>query len=319
MVRIAVAGGTGSVASNLLYTTIRSGKHDITIFTRGNPPANKQPGVDYKTVDYNNRAELAESLRGFHTCLSFIVAHLDPNGTNQRNLIDACVDVGVKRFAPSEWFIKAPNQIPWYDSKEPIAQYLAEINKDKQVLEYCLFQPSQFMDFFMHPYDETPGDLYTFPIWIDPSTRHAIVFEGADDIPVVLTAARDMDSMVALALDDPRPWPIIGGIQGTRTTHREILALAKEVRGGEWTVEHVSREAIERVELPTKWVPLMTNKHIVAEEEEIENRSRTVVAIIARSILSGAWDVSREWNDRFPNYKPLGLEEYIRKAWEGKS
>jgi hypothetical protein len=44
-------------------------------------------------------------LQGVHTVLSFISTHLDQEGTAniQKRLIDASVQAGVKRFAPSEW------------------------------------------------------------------------------------------------------------------------------------------------------------------------------------------------------------------------
>jgi hypothetical protein len=54
-------------------------------------------------VDYDDTADLTRSLEGVDTVLSFIVAHLDPEGTAQKNLIDASVAAGVTRFAPSEW------------------------------------------------------------------------------------------------------------------------------------------------------------------------------------------------------------------------
>jgi hypothetical protein len=45
-------------------------------------------------------------LRGTHTVLSFIsVAPSDQDlaVTVQKNIIDACIIAGIKRFAPSEW------------------------------------------------------------------------------------------------------------------------------------------------------------------------------------------------------------------------
>jgi hypothetical protein len=35
--------------------------------------------------------------------LSFIVVHLDTNCASQKALIDAAIEAGVKRIAPSEW------------------------------------------------------------------------------------------------------------------------------------------------------------------------------------------------------------------------
>jgi hypothetical protein len=54
-------------------------------------------------VDYQDRQALAGALNGVHTVLSFIAVHLDENAIAQRTLIDASIEAGVKRFAPSEW------------------------------------------------------------------------------------------------------------------------------------------------------------------------------------------------------------------------
>lgn len=42
-------------------------------------------------------------LKGVHTVLCFIVVHLDPDNESQKRLIDAAIEAGVKRYAPSEW------------------------------------------------------------------------------------------------------------------------------------------------------------------------------------------------------------------------
>lgn len=63
----------------------------------------KLPRVGTIKVDYNDTASLINHLRGVDTVLSFIVSHLDPEGTAQKNLIDASIAAGVRRFAPSEW------------------------------------------------------------------------------------------------------------------------------------------------------------------------------------------------------------------------
>jgi hypothetical protein len=106
MVKVAVAGGTGStllspistqrllrmvdVATELLRAPIRSGNHEITISTRSKP-ANPSPDVAYKIVDYYNRASLTEALSSIDACLSFLVAHLDPECEAQKNLIHPCM------------------------------------------------------------------------------------------------------------------------------------------------------------------------------------------------------------------------------------
>lgn len=61
------------VATEVLRASIASGKHDITIFTRGSPPdTSSSPNVSYKQIDYHNFPSLTEALKGFDVCLSFL-------------------------------------------------------------------------------------------------------------------------------------------------------------------------------------------------------------------------------------------------------
>ena len=60
-------------------------------------------GVKVIQVDYNDKGDLTKHLQGVDTVLSFILEHNDPEGTVQKNLVDASVAAGVRRFAPSEW------------------------------------------------------------------------------------------------------------------------------------------------------------------------------------------------------------------------
>ena len=61
------------------------------------------PGATSRVVNYAKTSELVEALQGIHTVLSFIQLLSDPGNISQKNLIDAAITAGVKRFAPSEW------------------------------------------------------------------------------------------------------------------------------------------------------------------------------------------------------------------------
>lgn len=67
------------------------------------PAVEARPGIAWRRVDYSNSCNLAEALRGVETVLSFIQLLIDPENKSEKNLIDACILAGVKRFAPSEW------------------------------------------------------------------------------------------------------------------------------------------------------------------------------------------------------------------------
>ena len=47
-------------------------------------------------------------------------------------------------------------------------------------------------------------------------------------------------------------------------------------------------------------------------------RSRGIAVWFLTGILKGAWDVSDEWNRRFPDFKFTSAEEYMEEAWKGK-
>ena len=62
------------------------------------------PGLTWRVVNYNDKNDLVAALRGIHTVLSFVNQPMaDQNNNSQKNLIDASITAGVKRFAPSEY------------------------------------------------------------------------------------------------------------------------------------------------------------------------------------------------------------------------
>ena len=67
------------------------------------PAEEAAPGVTWIKTNYQDTKQLAEILKGVDTVLSFVVVQSDPGSVVQKNLIDAAVQAGVKRFAPSEW------------------------------------------------------------------------------------------------------------------------------------------------------------------------------------------------------------------------
>lgn len=119
-------------------------------------------GVQAIQLDYNQKSQIVDALRGVETVFSFIITGKDPGNVAQKNLIDACVEAKVKRFAPSEWVglvyhvllqrVHRPlgqnrrdgsdvmkscrassTGTPWYAGKAAIAAYLEEINAERKV------------------------------------------------------------------------------------------------------------------------------------------------------------------------------------------
>jgi hypothetical protein len=204
-------------------------------------------------------------LQGFHTVLSFFVVHLDEGCVAQKNLIQASIEAGVRRFAPSEWGIGNGNGVPSYDNKDTIREYLEALDSKGKLggIQYCLFQPSIFTGYFAHPYP-LEHELITWPFFLDFANRRAMVLDEGDQ-HIVLTAVCDDSEILRLAIEDEKVWPKIGGIRGCRTSINELLAIGKKVRGGEWSIEHVSSSDLAKGDLNTSWIPQISHPTISAE------------------------------------------------------
>lgn len=90
------------VAQEVVDAFVATKRHEIVLLSRKDAPAELPSGVTWAKADYDDPKQLAGILRGVHTVLSFIIDP-DPKSGVQKNLIDAAVQAGVKRFAPSEW------------------------------------------------------------------------------------------------------------------------------------------------------------------------------------------------------------------------
>lgn len=273
--------------------------------------------MTYQQVDYTDLAGLTAALKGFHTVLSFFVVHLDVDNVAQKNLIHASIAAGVSRFAPSEWGIASNSGVSSYDNKDYIARYLSELDTKGELkgMQYCLFQPSIFMDYFAHPYPLEPK-LITWPFFADFENRRAMVLDDGTQ-PIVLTAIQDDANILAKALDDTeRPWPRVGGIRGCRTSINELVELGKKIRGGEWSVEYLKSEDVAQGVIKSSWIPPLSHPTIPKEQQEAF--SKQFLVMFFGAIKSGAWDVSGEFNERYPDYHFMSAEEYLTKAWEGK-
>lgn len=65
------------------------------------------PRITWAKTDYTDTKQLVQALQGVHTLLSFVTEE-DASSLIQKRLIDAAVQAGVKRFAPSEWATQVP-------------------------------------------------------------------------------------------------------------------------------------------------------------------------------------------------------------------
>ncbi|KAF5856727.1 hypothetical protein ETB97_006780 [Aspergillus alliaceus] len=90
-----------------------------------------------------------------------------------KNLISAAIKAGVRRFAPSEWGSAGSRGMAFYGYEDKVRKYLAEVVQEKNKLEYCLFQPSYFTNYFGY-FHSTTNRVFMTPTYIDFGSRRAI-------------------------------------------------------------------------------------------------------------------------------------------------
>lgn len=85
------------------------------------------------------------------------------------------------------------------------------------------------MDYLGFPY-KTSKHIAPLSTFIDFQHCRAIVIEDHDFF-MTFTAAHDLATVVARAVDYEGEWPVIGGIRGNRVPVSKILEIGEKVRG----------------------------------------------------------------------------------------
>ncbi|KAF2868786.1 hypothetical protein BDV95DRAFT_579323 [Massariosphaeria phaeospora] len=314
MVNIAIAGGTGDVANEVIDALLAVKEHKVIIFTRS-APKDAAPEVSWRTVNYEDKDDLVKALSGVHTVLSFIQTISDVDQKSQRALIDASIVAGVKRFAPSEYSSARIDSMPFYAAKQKVRDYLKKVNENGKVLEYSLFQPGLFMDYLAFPH-QTAKHVKPLKTVYDFENRRALVVDGHEDAAFTLTTAKDFATVLAKACGYQGEWPEVAGIQGNRVTVAQLLEIGARSRGKPFTVEKVHVQDLEAGKLETSWA--LTERHRAVADDPAENMVKMISIGLLLSTSKGAWDGSDELNRIFPDYKFTAIEDFLTDVWGGK-
>ncbi|KAH6641240.1 hypothetical protein F5144DRAFT_618821 [Chaetomium tenue] len=315
MVKLVVAGGSGNLGQEIIDVLAATKKHEILLLSRKDAPAEKlAPGVTWVKTNYEDAKQLDEIMRGAHTVLSFITAHMDPGSVAQKGLIDAAVRAGVKRFAPSEWASSKFDHMPWNDGKGVIREYLKELNKNKKVLEYSLFMPGLFTNYLTHPYKSTKH-IHPMQTPFD-FVNCRLLMVDSDDFCITLTTVTDIAKVVVKAVEYEGEWPVVGGIRGDDLTMEEVIKMGERIRGGTFNVERMKADDLKAGRVKSTWLP--TPDHPSFTPEQVTEFTEYMTAGILLGISAGALSVSDEWNQLLPDYRFTKAEEFLAEFWRGK-
>ena len=226
MVKVAIAGGTGSLGRHLVDGILAVHKHELIVLSRSPNPELEKLGVTVKVVSYDDQASLVGALQGVHTLISTVsLADGDALVEVHRALLNAAKEAAVHRFIPPEFGVHGiPNDpIEFFRYKAQISQAVKESG-----LEYTLFQNGYFMNYLA---------VGTKGIGYFPGSRFVVdVQKGTASLPgdgtssLVYTRVEDIAAYVA-ALLDLKKWPETSQVIGDRLTWHDLVALAESIRG----------------------------------------------------------------------------------------
>ncbi|KIJ28626.1 hypothetical protein M422DRAFT_54518 [Sphaerobolus stellatus SS14] len=289
MVRIAIAGGTGGIGRHIVEALLATKKHSVVVLSRSiSHPALSAQGAEIISVDYSNHASLVSALIGVHTVISTIWSwEPETMTTSQVALLNAAIEAGVKRFAPSEWSVigKPNDPIELYRSKPPVAEAVA-----KSGMEYTLFENGIFMNYFA---TGTEGIGYLVKAKFIVDVEHCTArLPGTGDDKVGFTAADDIGKFVAASLELPK-WPERSSMAGEILTYNDVVAIAEKIRGRKFEVTYISMEELEKV---------------LQKDPQLSSQGQMEIA-------RGRFAYKPNLNEILPDVKPMSVEEFLKKWW----
>lgn len=117
-----------------------------------------------------------------------------------------------------------------YDSLIHTTVQTRRADSHSKVLEYSLFIPGLFTNYFAHPH-VSAKHFKSFETHIDFEHCRALVLEGGENDRLTLTTAQDLANIVVKAVEYDGEWPVPGGIKGTELSIQELIEIGERVRG----------------------------------------------------------------------------------------
>ncbi|KAL5603571.1 hypothetical protein FOVSG1_006321 [Fusarium oxysporum f. sp. vasinfectum] len=310
---VAVAGGTGHLGRTLIEAIRATGQHKVLAFSRkANAKLEAEMGVPFIAVDYANVEALTNILEehGVHTVVSALT--MMPTGDSQElseiPLIRAANASQVtKRIISSDWgFPHVQEHVSRLSSVGPKLEAQAVLKTTN--LETTVVQNGYFMDYWGMPGVKS---------YMQPSTlildipNAAAGIPGTGDTPVIFTHTTDVARFVAALLNSDN-WDPVSYVVGDKVTWNEFLRLAEQVRGIKFEVAYDSIETLQQgkiTELPGH-VPV----YPFFPKEALQSVLGSIACFMAEGALN--YETPTTLNERFPEIKPMTVEDMLQKAWQ---
>lgn len=293
MVHVALAGASSGFGLTLLKHFVASKKHEITVLSRSENPTLSAMGVTVKPVDYSSHKSLTKALEGVHTVIVTLASFDDSFWKTQVNLLNAAKQVGVKRFAPSEFAHPTHDGIDLYAPKKIVWEAV-----QKSGLEYTQFSCGLFMNGLA---TATPKEETVALAGLRPWNFVANTKSGTADLPgdgsakLAITEINDICRYVVASVDLDH-WDEFSGIASELLSFNEIIAILEDVTKRKFLRKENSQEEMT---------------------EAATNPSRRFYEQVRLAIARGEFDLKPTLNSKFPDIHPITVREFAKKWWSG--
>jgi hypothetical protein len=323
---VAIAGGSSPGLGNAIITALLSSPTFQPLILSRSKPSGPNESTDTKTgivtkyVDYASLSSLKAALQGAHTVISVILAPPDTWLTTQVNLLHAAREVGVKRFAPSEFSLGPMTHEKCLPIFQPKLDWWEECKKvaaaSNGEFEIGRFHTGYFMNYLGYgcPYDteaalggrsttrdEPPLFFYLRDGWVEIPEK-----DGGGIPRITLTELADVGKFVHGAVELPDgEWEEEMGMVGETLKFDEVAKTFEEVTGKKLRVETVTRETLQKnlddAMSKGEFLWVLGNQFSLCYCED-----KVGVGVIDGVI-----------NRKCPDIKPLSVRKFLERYWAG--
>lgn len=352
MPTLAIAGGTSPTLGRAITTALLSSPNTsswnavilsrsarIPLWLRAIDEEGKR--TEIRVVDYHDRESLTSALKDVHTVISVTSAIDGTQAQIQINLLNAAIDAGCKRFAPSQWSFGPVAYEKIGVLKMGVEGMWEECMKQKDKIECARFNNGAFMNYLGHgiyPVDskldsETQiqklkaGNGYmdnedeacqglsregglddgsgAYPISLKNGIAEFPLKEDGRFPRTSMTTLRDVGSFVVASLNLPK-WEENMTMVGDTVGMDELLSIAEEVTGKKFQVKFVKREELEAkkttLSLPNDFIEWMWTDIKLAYCRDEEGE------VVLEPVV----------NRLCPEVRPMTVREYLERYWKGE-
>lgn len=234
---VGLIGATGNLGPAILKALLDA-DFEVTILSREGSSSTdslpSHPGQKVVKTNFEDHARLASDLKGLDAIVSNVPTHTI---LSQKGIIDAAIDAGVKRFIPSEFgsnlAIKVNAELPLMAPKVEIDHYLEKKAKEHPDFSYTIQTNGPFFDWCLKA--GLFGNL---------KTHEMTLYDGGDTKFTTSTLATVGKGVVGIFKNFEATKNKDVKIADTTISQKEIMQIAKEIDGKEWTTKTASTKEI---------------------------------------------------------------------------